>query len=271
MPTFIHDRLSFHYRDAGSGLPFVFQHGLGGDVSQPFGLFQPPEGIRLLAMDCRGHGETRPVGDEAKIALTAFADDLAAWLDFLAIQPAVIGGISMGAAVALHFTLRNPQRVAGLVLSRPAWLAGPMESNARLFGSVASLIRQYGGKEGWNQYRQTPEYAELARDFPDTAASIQGQFLSPRAEDAVTRLERLPSDSPCQSLELLAQIGVPTLVLGNRRDPIHPFTFAEILASKIPGATLVEIASKNDNLERHQLDVQQALTEFLNRYFLHAR
>src|SRR5437867_11861536 len=56
MPTSFHDEIQFHYEDAGSGLPFIFQHGLGADVTQPFALFQPPPGSHLLAFDGRSHG-----------------------------------------------------------------------------------------------------------------------------------------------------------------------------------------------------------------------
>lgn len=35
MAFFSHDRLRFHFLDMGAGIPFVFQHGLGGDVNQP--------------------------------------------------------------------------------------------------------------------------------------------------------------------------------------------------------------------------------------------
>jgi hypothetical protein len=43
MPFFERDGLAFHYLDEGdpSGRPFVFQHSLGGDVSQPAGVFSP--------------------------------------------------------------------------------------------------------------------------------------------------------------------------------------------------------------------------------------
>ena len=46
MPIFERKGLSFHYLDDGdcSGRPFVFQHGLGGDVSQPAGAFSPRRG-----------------------------------------------------------------------------------------------------------------------------------------------------------------------------------------------------------------------------------
>src|SRR5262245_29135793 len=125
MPTFRHDGLEFHYRETGGGLPFVFQHGLGADLNQPFCLFQPPPGFRLIAFDCRAHGLTTPLGTENKINIATFADDLAALLDHLSIAAAVVGGISMGAALALDFALRFRGRVLGLVLSRPAWLDQP--------------------------------------------------------------------------------------------------------------------------------------------------
>src|SRR5436190_23008370 len=106
MAYFNHDGILFYYRDEGAGLAFFFQHGLGADVSQPFSLFKPPAGLRLLAFDCRGHGDTRPLGEAQKISIDSFADDLLAWLDYLTLDQAIIGGISMGAAVALNFSLR---------------------------------------------------------------------------------------------------------------------------------------------------------------------
>src|SRR5436309_8189236 len=99
MPFFSRDGIDLHYRDEGSSLPFFFQHGLGADVSQPSSLFKPPAGIRLLAFDCRGHGETRPLGDPEKISLDSFANDLLALMDHLKIERALVGGISMGAAL----------------------------------------------------------------------------------------------------------------------------------------------------------------------------
>ena len=58
--------------------PFVFQHGLGGDVSQPAGVFPPPRGFRLISLDCRGHGGTRPLGPADKLSVSSFADDVVA-------------------------------------------------------------------------------------------------------------------------------------------------------------------------------------------------
>src|SRR5438105_2035578 len=148
MAFFPHDGLSFHYLDTGSGTPFFFQHGLGGDVNQPFGLFRPPAGIRLLGFDVRGHGETRPLGSPEKVGIASSADDLLALMYHLEFARAIVGGISMGAAIALNFSVRYPDRVLGLVLSRPAWLDRPYPENVAIFSLIGRLIREYGGVGG---------------------------------------------------------------------------------------------------------------------------
>ena len=139
MPIFEHDQIRFHFRETGQGVPVVLQHGLGGSVEQPFGLFVPPDGFRLLAMDCRGHGQTDPLGDPEKISIASFADDLQALLDSLQIPRAVVGGISMGAAVALNFALRFPDRVDWLD-SVATGVAGRAKSTAMLPGSAKSPV-----------------------------------------------------------------------------------------------------------------------------------
>src|SRR6185503_11579357 len=188
MPTFSHDGIQFHYQDAGSGLSFIFQHGLGADVTQPFGLFQPPPGIRLLAFDARAHGETLPLGDPTKLCFATFGDDLRAFLGHLGIERTLLGGISMGAALALHFTLRWPERVMGLVLSRPAWLEAPCPWNVRMFTRIAALLRDYGPEAGLVEFKKSPEYAEALAKWPDVAKSLATQF---QAKDVTERAPRL--------------------------------------------------------------------------------
>ena len=267
MPTFEREGLSFHYLDKGEGLPFVFQHGLGGDVSQPFGLYTPPAGVRLIGFDARAHGQTRPVGDVKRVGIAPFADDLIALLDFLGIGRAVVGGISMGAAVALNAALRFPDRVLGLVLARPAWLDRPLPENARVFPHVAQFLLKFGAVEGLTRYRESPEYRALLAASPDTARSLVAQFQEPRAEECVVRLERLPHDCPSHDREEWRALRVPTLVLGSRDDPVHPWECAEVLAREIPTAVLGEMTPKSRSFERHAADLQSAIDAFLSRRF----
>jgi pimeloyl-ACP methyl ester carboxylesterase len=267
MPLFNHDGIQFNYRETGSGVPFVFQHGLGGDVNQPFGLFKPPAGFRLIAFDCRAHGLTTPVGDERKIDIDIFADDCAALLDHLSIRSVVMGGISMGAALALNFTLRFPERVIGLMLSRPAWLDKPHAAEDNPFLTIAQLIRQHGAKRGAELLKETSIYRECLSKSPDAAASLLRQFEHPRAEETVAKLERIPNHIPAHTRKDWAAIAVPTLVLANRQDPIHPYEYGETLARIIPGAEFRELTQKSVSMEAHGVEVQKYIGEFLTRNF----
>ena len=267
MPFFTHDDIQFHYLDSGSGVPFVFQHGLGSDVHQTFDLFRPPPGFRLLAFDCRGHGETRPLGPEEKINVAQFTEDLRAFLDHLRIERAVIGGISMGAAISLHFALTYPERLLGLVLSRPAWLDKSRADNMQAFSTLAEFIRKYGALEGARRYQETDAFLQVLKISPDNANSLLANFTHPRAEETVAKLERIPAHVPGHSRDDWKRLRVPTLVLANRQDAIHPFEFGEEMAQIIPGATFAEIAPKSAGLEKHAADVQRVLGEYLVKNF----
>ena len=267
MPTFIHDELHFHYRDEGSGLPFFFQHGLGADLMQPFSLCQRPRGIRLISFDARAHGQTTPVGPEDRISLTTFADDLRALMDHLQIRDAIVGGISMGAAITLNFTLRHPDRVVGLVQSRPAWLDSPNPWNVKMFSLIARLVREHGRFAGKTLFLDSQEYKEMLAKWPDVANSLAGQFDNPLVDETAFKFERIIHDSPCQDRREWTSIKVPTLVLGNRFDPVHPYEYAEELARLIPGAEFRGVTAKSVSLDQHNADVRSSLSEFLDRRF----
>lgn len=269
MPFFHHDGIKFHYREAGEGIPFIFLHGLGADALQIYELIQPPTGFRLISFDCRGHGETHPLGPEEKISVEQFSEDLRALLDDLKIKRAIIGGISMGAAISLHFALTYPERVLGLVLSRPAWLDESRADNMQVFATIAKFIRQYGAWEGAQRFQQTAAYQEVLKISPDNANSLISQFVHPRAEETVAKLERIPAYAPRHTREAWKHIRVPTLVLVNRQDAIHPFEFGEVMAQTIPDATLAEITPKSVSKDQHGADVQRAISNFFAKNFSH--
>ncbi|MCA0457610.1 MAG: alpha/beta hydrolase [Chloroflexi bacterium] len=263
MAYFEREGIRFHYVDEGEGAAFVFQHGLGGDVAQTTDVYTSQAGVRFVSMDCRGHGDTRPVGDVNDYTFDTFADDVVALMDQLGIEQAVVGGISMGAGISLNIALRYPARVGGLVLSRPAWLDQPMPANLWILTEVARYIRQYGAVEGLEVFKQSVAYQALLREAPDVAKSVVGQFTHPRAEETVVKLERMPNDAPCRDRAAWASIHVPTLVLGNHVDPMHPYEMAEVLAAGIPNARLRELTSKSVDKAQHVQEARQFIGAFL--------
>src|SRR5579859_2275602 len=269
MPLFRKD-ITFVYRDTlnkgaeDTDLPVAFLHGIGGSMSQPTALLDPlPPGIRLISMDCRGHGLTIPLGAPEKLSFDSLADDLISLLDELEIPQALIGGISMGAGVALNLALRYPDRVLGLILSRPAWLDGPMAA-CEVYLQIASLIHRYGPEEGRQRFESTKTYRLLLGSSPDAARSLLGQFDEARAVDALERLEYLPQDRPIPALQALVAVRVPTLVLATKLDPIHPLLYGKKLARSIPGAKFQEVTAKSLSQEQHRREMHRCMFDFLS-------
>ena len=220
----------------------------------------------MIAFDVRGHGLTEPLGEPSQLRFRVFGDDLMALMEHLALERAIVGGISMGAALALHFTLAHSEKVEALVLSRPAWLEAPCPWNVKMFTLVSGLIRRHGPRQGLVEFQQTNEYREALARWPDVANSLSLQFQHPRAPESAEKLERIIQDCPHPDRSAWGGVHVPTLVLGNRQDPIHPFDYAETLARAIPNAQLREITSKSISVPQHEADVRRWLTEFLQRW-----
>src|SRR5690348_12172698 len=111
MPTFRRGEIDFYYEVQGEGTPFVFSHGLGGSLERVREFVQCLPGMCVLLYDNRAHGRTPPLGEGSSLTFANMADDVAGLLDHLRVSKAVIGGVSMGAGVALAFGLRHPNRV----------------------------------------------------------------------------------------------------------------------------------------------------------------
>ena len=89
---------------------------------------------------------------------------------------------------------------------------------------IAELLRDaWAPRRGSSSFAGRREFLAMERESPDCAKSLIGQFEQPRAEECVARLARLVVDTPCPDRALYETIKVPTLVLGNRQDPIHPW------------------------------------------------
>ncbi|MDM1296489.1 alpha/beta hydrolase [Sphingobacterium sp. N143] len=80
----------------------------------PFAEQLVKDGYTVLSVDHYGHGLTHI--PERDLDFWDFADDLAAVMDSLHIQKAVLGGFSRGGYLATAFYDKHPQRVSGLVL-----------------------------------------------------------------------------------------------------------------------------------------------------------
>lgn len=267
MPIFQHDELEFYYHDSGNGdHTLVIQHGLGGNADDLKTYFTHHR-LRVIGMDARGHGHTKPLGDVEKLNFDTMADDMIAMLDYLQIDKAVIGGISMGAAISLNVALRYPERVQALILARPAWLNSPMPMET-LYHEIAQIIRKYDAADGLAAFQKTSAYQQLQENAPAVASSLCNLFSQERAKETVAKLERIASDQPFEAITDLHDIQIPTLIMATHQDPVHPYIYGEFYDEHMPQSQLVELTSKSIDPEQHEKDTRNTIQKFVENVIL---
>ena len=264
MPFVESGGIRFYYEIGGFGGPLVaFQHGLGGDVSQPQSVLGSSDRLRALSFDCRGHGRTHPLGPLNHLKFSTFADDLSAILDAVHAGAVAVGGISMGAGVALQFALRPDARKGpDLIAARVAGCSVPGQpKNPPRPGIVAAKMGAIGAKE---LLLADPEFARTRAVNRDNAfyLSLLGFYY---LEAKIFTLSIFSFYTPCHAPEAWRTILVPTLVLTNDSDAIHPVVYGQQLAAGIPAARLVEIAPKESDPALHAREAREAIEGFVCR------
>ncbi|KQT54550.1 alpha/beta hydrolase [Aureimonas sp. Leaf454] len=260
------DGTRLHLDDAGGqGLPVVFQHGLCGDAGQTREAFPSDPRFRRLTLEMRGHGLSEP-GDPERLSIATFTGDLAHAIEEQGLGPLVVGGISMGAAIALRLAAKRPDLVSGLVLVRPAWIVADAPTNMAPNAEVGALLSAHEPDDARAIFDAGETAARLAATAPDNLASLRGFFSRRPVAVTSTLLSRISADGPGVDETDLARLAVPTLVIGHERDAVHPLGHAEALAKLIPHARLATITPKATDKTAYLRDVHRALGAFLEGF-----
>jgi pimeloyl-ACP methyl ester carboxylesterase len=228
---------------AGEGIPVVLLHGLTATRRYVVMGSRALErsGHRVVAYDARGHGESTRAPRPDAYGYDALTADLAAVLDGLEVDRAVLAGASMGAHTALRLALDAPERVAALVAVTPGFDPATADDPARLarWDALAAGLR-VGGVEGFvAAYGEPP----VPAPWRDTVRRVLRQRLAAHEHpDAVAdALSAVPRSHPFAALGDLAAIEAPAVVVASRddADPEHPFALARAYADALPRADLV--------------------------------
>jgi pimeloyl-ACP methyl ester carboxylesterase len=195
-------------------------------------------GFRVLACDARGHGRSGAPADRTAYGYRDLAGDVVGVMDALGVESALLVGASMGCHTALRVALDHPDRVAGIVAITPGFDPDrtPSAQDLREADRTAELLRR-DGIEG---------FVQALDEISDPLGIIAPEEMRSRMSrhrdlgvlaDAVQQVVR---SRPFESLDELAAIGVPALVVGSRDafDPRHPFDLATAYAAAMPRAEL---------------------------------
>lgn len=235
--------VSLAAEDVGGGVPVVLLHGLTATrryVVMGSRSLERSE-HRVISYDARGHGRSSPAPEPGAYGYDDLGHDLLAVLDEAEIDRAVLAGASMGAHTALWLALTHPDRTAGLVVITPGYDPATVQDRKRLarWDALATGLREDGVDgfiEAWGEPRVPAQWRETV-----LRVIRQRLALHEHPEAVADALSAVPRARPFQSLEDLAQVSVPAVVVASADDPDpeHPQALAEAYARAIPGARLI--------------------------------
>ena len=197
----------------------------------------------LIRYDERGNGMSD--WDTPELSFEAFVDDLESVVECLDLERFDLLGVSQGAAVAIAYAVRHPERVRRMVIYggyAAGWATRADPGEVARREAMITLTRA-----GWGA--DHPAYRQLFTNLympGGTAQQIDWfnelQKVSASPENAA-RIQWVLANIDVR--DLLDKVTTPTLILHARDDQVVPFVAGEELARTIPGALFVPLAGEN--------------------------
>ena len=197
--------IRLYYETYGTGEPLLLLHGNNSSIAA-FDRQIPDlaKKYRVIALDSRGQGNSS--ADSTRLTYELFADDTAAFLDFLGVDSANVLGWSDGGNIGLLLAIRHPRKVKKLA----SMAAVLYNDNTSISPKLNALLRK--------------QLAEMKN---------QGMAES----DLNYRLKNLLLTEPHVPPDALAKVTAPVLVMAGENDVVKREHTA-LIAKKLPGSTL---------------------------------
>jgi pimeloyl-ACP methyl ester carboxylesterase len=198
-------------------------HGAGGShLSWRRQIDKLSDRFRIISIDLPGHGMSEGSGE---VTIGAYSRCVAALMDMLELKNVMVGGHSMGGAIALDLALKKSDRLKSLLL---------IGSGARLhvLPAIFSVIR-----EDYKLAIQGLGNLLFGLDAPVELVNEEKQLLGKVSPDLL-----LKDFTACDSFDMMDKLGtitVPTLIVCGKQDRLTPAKFSEFMHQKLFNSEIV--------------------------------
>jgi pimeloyl-ACP methyl ester carboxylesterase len=207
-------------------------------MQQPLARALAGEGLHVVTLDLLGHGRSDRPADPLVYSMSAFADQVVALLDHLGAEQAVVGGTSLGANVSLEVAASAPARVRGLIIEMPV-LDNALEAGIVAFVPIMFAARYAPFTVNGLRLLTRP----VPRGLVPFWAGIALDTMDQRADSVAAILHGVIFGRVAPASRDRRRITSPALIVGHPRDPIHPFSDAEMLSRELVNAEFVPATS----------------------------
>jgi pimeloyl-ACP methyl ester carboxylesterase/DNA-binding winged helix-turn-helix (wHTH) protein len=198
----------------------------------------------LVRYDQRGCGLSD--WDVDAFDLGAWVDDLELVVDALGLERFPLLGLSQGAAVAIAYAVRHPERVTHLVLAG-GYPRGRLVRATTDEDRAAAALDVELARVGWGRHDPSFRQVFACQFLPDGTREQWDAFteLQYRTTSAANAARFLEAFGALDVSEVATQVRCPTLLLHSRNEVRVPFASARELAALVPGCRLVPLDSRN--------------------------
>jgi pimeloyl-ACP methyl ester carboxylesterase len=198
----------------------------------------------LLRFDQRGTGlSDREVPE---ISFEAWLRDFECVVDSAGLERFAVLGLSQGAASAIVYAARHPERVTGLVIcggfARGWARRGLPPAQIEPMETLAKLI-----EFGWGSDDPSFRQVFTTQFMPDADLDAIHAFndIMPLCSSAATAAKTFRTNSMIDVQAEALRVKCPTLVLHARQDLRIPFEEGRLIAALIPGSRFIPLETRN--------------------------
>lgn len=221
--------------ESGTGRPIVLLHG-GLATHLACRVFGAPldAQYRLITPDLRGSGRSVFHGP---LSWDLLADDVAALVRACGYERAVIGGVSMGAAVATCVALRHPEVVEKLLILSPAYGGSELGLTAAQQAAMHAMNAAGSRAPAEGIEVLLPLFDALPEAIRERAKRLIPTYDARSVAATTAFMASLVQ--PFERGAMLQQIVAATLVLPGV-DPTHPREAADVYRVNVKNCTVVD-------------------------------
>jgi len=218
-------------------------------------------GCRVITPDLQGLGESGLAS--GTLSMDDYADDMVALMDYLGIDKAVVGGMSMGGYVLFNLLERYPDRIAAPIFVTTK-AGGDDDAGKERRKALAEASRTQGILPVTDAFRAILFAPATLTDNPALVGEVLGWMSVTDPQGAATALIAMQNRKDCVSL--LGSITQPALVIGADQDQASPVENSRIIADGLPNGELCILHGGGHMVNLEQpLGFNEALLGFLAR------
>lgn len=253
--------MNLPFDDIGNGKPVILLHAfpLSKIMWKQQADFLAGNNFRVILPDLPGFGDN----NSSSSSLEEMAARIVRLIEYLEIDKAIIGGLSMGGYIAFNLFRLAPEKFSALILCDTTYLADTEEKRKSRF-ELISKIESQGSRALIENMLPNLISENTKQNNPSLTAKLEEVFSKVNPASAIAALQSMAERK--DNSDIVSEINVPTLLVFGENDNVTNLENARQMKSLIPHSELqiIEKAGHYSNLEQPE-QFNQILLNFCRR------